>query len=252
MDGCVFSSSILNSDSRTESAPLTKTSVTRHVISLSTATTTTSTQVSQCASCTAMDTSTMDENLLETGDILVRLGNARGPFGIPFSWLVMKLSRSLYSHADLTLLENGTVYVANVGENGTAKITFAAWMKEVQQHRYAFYRVPIADKVRLKSLIKKLLKEDAAYDYTFADPNKHYCVEAVACVYERAGTRLCDPKPLKDILSPMAYWFVVPINWLVKKLTGKGFDMKQPVYFVGNEMIGLLSSPLIVKLYARL
>lgn len=192
---------------------------------------------------------------LQTGDILFRHSNARGPFGIPFSWLVAKLTNSDYSHASVVVMENGQPEVFEISDKGTLKYRLIDWLDFVvggKMHVYRLKKMNDGIRFRLQTVIYEMLNEDADYDFSFADPTKYYCVEAVAEVYKRAGIPLVEPELMKDVVKPWQYRIIAPINAIVRRLTGKGFDVTTPLYYVGNSKRGMMSSPLIkpVKRFA--
>lgn len=90
----------------------------------------------------------------------------------------------------------------------------------------------------------------AADDFTYGDPGKFYCTESVVSMYRNAGVVLMTPKTPKEVFkSKASYTAFIAINWLVRKLTGMGFDPNGKFYFVGNEQQGLMASQEIYRIY---
>jgi len=181
---------------------------------------------------------------LKTGDILYRKGDSRGPFNIPVSKLIAVLTDSYYSHASIVLKEGNVTYVVEVSENGTDKITLEKWECWCVENFYSVYRLnQKIDENKVRRQIDLFLKLDPDYDSNFDDPNKSYCTESVAEILFNAGYyNLFTPKKIKDIITFRIYCIMYPLNFVVKTLTGKGLPMNKPLYFVGNEKKGMLSS----------
>jgi hypothetical protein len=181
---------------------------------------------------------------LQTGDIIVRQSDSRGPFNIPFSKLVSKLTDSEYSHPSLILVENGEYVCLEVNDRGTVKYRLIDWLDFCVDGKVEVYRYePLTEQqgLDLEKKIIEYFEKDLDYDFTYSNPDELYCVESVIKVYEECGIHLMDPIPLDQVITGWKLYVFKVCNWLVLNLTGKGFDVKVPVYFVGNTKRGLLS-----------
>jgi hypothetical protein len=186
---------------------------------------------------------------LRTGDIVFRQSSTKGPFGIPFSALVSKFSKSEFSHAALLYIEGDEIYVYEVSDRGTLKYRMVDWLDFCVGGRFAIYRyneLTPALETALGEEIENCWDADLSYDFTYADPGKVYCVESVIEVYKTCGVTLIAPTMISDILGRVAFAFFSLGNDIVYRLTGKGFKTDVPVYFVGNKQQGLLSSGKLV------
>lgn len=185
------------------------------------------------------------KSFVQTGDVLFKLSNAKGPLGIPFSWLVAKLSKSKYSHAAIAIVENDEIFVVDIGQDGTILYRMIDWLDYCINDDFSIYRYnqPTPELIgKIREQIFEFLDKDPDYDFTFSSPDKFYCVESVVYIYEQVGIKLIEPQLLADIVG---YWLaevIKPFNYLVKTIFKEGFDFNVPVYYVGNENKGLMSS----------
>lgn len=188
------------------------------------------------------------EERIKTGDVLYRKSEAMGPLCIPFSKLVAVLSKSSYSHASIIIKEDGFTNVLEVGEDRIIKLPLEKWECLCVGNVYSIYRLKEGvDAERVAEEINKIFEEQPEYDYTFDNPDKLYCTESVVKIYERAGySDIFVPMEIKEVVS---FWFLCilrPINWLLRLFAGKGMSRK-PLYFVGNEEHGMMSSTKMYK-----
>lgn len=162
--------------------------------------------------------------------------------------LVEKLTHSHYSHASIVLRDGGKTIVLEVNEKGTQVLALRDWERYCIDHSYAVYRVKGADESKLSNVINKFIARSPGYDFTFDDPNKFYCVESVVFIYQQTGIVLCQPILPCKVLPWWLFHFILPINWAIGMLTSEHMAMHTPLYFVGNEKQGLLSSSLLCKI----
>lgn len=194
---------------------------------------------------------------LQTGDLLYRSSNAKGPFGLPFSKIVGRLSKSHYTHAAIVLQEKTTAgdsyyYVLEVSDQGTVKYRLIDWLDSNYTKHLAVYRLKqftqgVAAKLEME--IKKVLDADPDYDFSFDNPTKFYCTEAVAVIYKRAGYVLVEPEFIKDIVPKFVYHILRIGNWFFKTFTTTSLPLNERLYYVGNKLHGLMSSNLTHCIY---
>ncbi len=184
---------------------------------------------------------------IKTGDVFVRLDNFNF-YGLPFTKLVAKLTKSKFSHAAVALVEDTDIYLVEVSDQGTVKLRLCDWVDYILNNNFSVYRLKtLTPEVEnnLGAVAKKFLEEDDDYDFTFGDVgNKYYCTESVNYIYNQCGFEF-PSMYLKDFLNPLNYWAITIGNWIVKKLTSMGLDTNKKFYFVGNEKIGMLSADFI-------
>lgn len=190
---------------------------------------------------------------LKTGDILCRLDNYV-IYGVPFSKLVAHATNSPYDHAAVVYIENNEIYVLEVSDmGGTCKFSLIDWLDFSAVNYFTVYRLKedtVYNISKLDSVIKAFFEDDPDYDFNFEENriDAYYCNRAVAVIYERAGFLIGNPMLIKDVIHTK--WGIIAfkiINAIIKWLTGYGFDLSQKVYFIGNEHIGMASSPLLKK-----
>ena len=189
---------------------------------------------------------------LETGDILFRSSDAVAADGTPFSSYVERFTESDFSHASIILRDGNDIYVLEIDDLGVHLYTLADWLVTPSDPDFAVYKPRNSTPSLIdcmKQEIDRFLIEKPPYDFLFNDPNKYYCVEAVAEVYLRCGIKLCEPKTVREVLSPLAFRFFVPINQRMIEEEGQGMPLDEPLWFVGNEEHGLMSSEHLYKFY---
>lgn len=183
---------------------------------------------------------------LKTGDILYRASNAKGPYGLPFSRLLGRITDSHYSHAAIALIEPDGPYVLEINDQGTLKYRLIDWLDTCYTNHLAIYRLKKIDDLlrsRIEVEIRTILKEDPDYDFTFSDPNKFYCTESVAVIYNRVDILLIEPETIKEIVSsPITYWLLKTGNWIFGLVSDAALNFNEKMYYVGNEQKGLMSS----------
>lgn len=196
--------------------------------------------------------SKLKELPVKTGDIFFRLDNFKF-LGIPFSRLVAKLSKSKYSHAAIAYIENDDIYLVEVSDMGTTKYLLVDWIDFCFSKDFCIYRAKNITEVESEELIsavEEFLVEDYDYDYSFSNSSdKFYCTQSVASIYKKAGLPLAPPVKLNEIVGWFQYWLIISVSFFLKPITGKGISSKTPLYLVGNEKIGLMSSQIIEKIY---
>lgn len=197
----------------------------------------------------------------ESGDILVRKSDGRGPYGIPFMRWVAKYTRSKYTHAALLVMEAGDPWVFEVTDIGTLKLRFVDWIEFSPDGSFALYRATGLTSAQKHALLEQIiifLMADRDYDFTFSDDHNLYCTEAVCLLYQAVGINLQTPKYLKDIVRDFIYettiyprwfknlltqasvWALVKLNGVCLKATGgkMGLPLNIPLYYVGAEDTG--------------
>jgi len=182
---------------------------------------------------------------IQTGDIFYRASDAKGPFGIPFSQLVAKVTKSEYSHAAMAIVENGDPYILEINDQGTLKYRLIDWLDTCYTDKFSVYRLKEIDddlRQQIEAEILKILADDPDYDLTFSDPDKFYCTESVATVYHRVGISLIEPEIIKDVTSKPVYWILRAGSWICSLFSNTALDFEQKMYYVGNDEKGMMSS----------
>lgn len=182
---------------------------------------------------------------VQTGDILYRASDAKGPLGLPFSRMVADITKSQYSHAAILTMDGTEPFVLEVNDQGTLKYRLIDWLDTCYTTEFAVYRLKDIDQatiVKLGEQIDKILDEDPDYDFSFSDStHKLYCVQSVALIYRNIGIHLWEPEYAKQIAAPWIYFLFLLGNPLFK-LFGCHMPLDVKLYYVGNKQHGLMSS----------
>jgi len=193
--------------------------------------------------------------ILQTGDILVRQSKTSGPLGMPFSTLVSSLTESRWSHSSIVYLKDGLPYVLEVTDRGVVELRLIDWLDYCFEQRFLVLRhadMTLAIAVKLRAEVDRYLEEDFEYDFSFNDMSRVYCVGSVCRIYEQVGLPLMTPlKPKEAIPSWWRYRLFTVLNALAVLLVGKGFDLEEALYFVGNEKKGVLACSKLQCVYER-
>lgn len=192
---------------------------------------------------------------LQTGDILYRASNAKGPLGLPFSRMVADITKSHYSHAAIVILDNSEPYVMEVNDQGTLKYRLIDWLDTCYTSEFSVYRVRNIDPPTIAKVgeqINKILDEDPDYDFSFSDStSKLYCVQSVALIYKNVGIKLTEPEFAKDIV-PSSVYFLFMIGNPLFQLFDCHVPLDVKLYYVGNKYRGMMSSDKTYCVYHHL
>lgn len=189
---------------------------------------------------------------IQNGDIFFRSSNAKGPFGLPFSRLVAFFTRSDYTHASVAVVEEDGIYLLEVNDRGTLKYRLIDWLDTCYSGKFSIHRLldaPEGIEEKLENEIRKILKNDPDYDFTFQDPDKFYCTESVAHIYQQVGIQLVEPEYIKDIVPKWFYYILVVGNWFFAKFSQASFPLDRKLYYVGDSDHGLMSSDYLYCVY---
>ena len=196
--------------------------------------------------------------ILKTGDIIFRETDTRGPLNLPFSALVSRVSNSKFDHASIVIVEADDIYVIEVNERGVVKARLIDWLDYVYKNHLAVYRLKSDSEFlepAFRAEINKLVAHDDVYNFTYDvnSTNTVYCTQSVCRIYEAISRPLMQPVAMKDVFkAKLNYSIFVIGNWVIKKYSGYGFDLTNGKYFfVGNETLGMLASPLIEQIYTK-
>lgn len=184
---------------------------------------------------------------IQTGDVLYRASNAKGPLGLPFSKIVALLSKSVYSHAAIAISVNGKPFVLEINDQGTLLYRMIDWIETTYTGEFSVYRYKKINEdlqEALKYEIEDVLAKDPEYDFTFDDPEKFYCTESVAVIYSRVGLNIFKGSKIKDVV-PLPIYYVIRLgNFFMKMFDPRvGLPFKNELFFVGNKNHGMMSSP---------
>jgi len=178
---------------------------------------------------------------VKPGDIVCRLGNA---YLFGFFWLskfIAKVTHSRYSHAAIITDVEDDIIIVDVSSTSTRRQFAQEWADDVWGQDILIVRytgdpvVPMAAVDNVKHIESKSL----SYSDTFNEEGKFYCTELICWAYVRAGVSLCEEIPIREF--PGWRWHNNILAWM------NGVDPKTPVWCVGNERVGILSSKQLTK-----
>ncbi len=182
---------------------------------------------------------------VQTGDILYRASNAKGPLGLPFSRMVADITKSPYSHAAILTMDETEPYVLEVNDQGTLKYRLIDWLDTCYTKEFAVYRLKDIDAATVAKVgeqINKILEEDPDYDFSFSDSShKLYCVQSVALIYNNVGIKIWEPEYAQQI-APYWVYCLFKLGNPIFKLFGCHVPLDVKLYYVGNKQRGMMSS----------
>lgn len=182
---------------------------------------------------------------LKTGDIFYRASNAKGPLGLPFSRIISFATNSPYSHAAIALVESDELYVMEVNDQGTLKLRLIDWLDTCYTPEFSIYRYNGINEKLEKEIaieINKFLQQDPDYDFNFADDSKYYCTESVVQIYRNLGIQIIEPAFIRDCLNKFGFSLFKFGNFCFKCFFNISMPLDKPLYYVGNEKNGMMSS----------
>jgi len=189
---------------------------------------------------------------VKTGDIFFRLGHETY-CGLPFSQLVAAATQSKYSHASVALVDRDEIWLAEVNLTGTSQIRFVDWADfcygdfEVWRPTYDFDHVPALD-LAFREFVN--LDEDYDLKFDYKSTRRVYCTKSVEVIWELADLPpLCKPMLAKDVMAWWAYQ-LLRLGDPIARLAGASIPLWEPLWFVGNEKMGLMSSPNLTRVYS--
>lgn len=191
---------------------------------------------------------------LQTGDILYRQGDARGPLNLPFSKLVTHLTKSKYSHASMVIMEGTEPFVLEIGENGTLELRLIDWLDQSVTSDLMVSRIKGLTPEAIKEIEKEMriiLEADADYDYTFLEEDKFYCTESVNYIAEKVGYPIFEPELIEDVVSPFSLKLFKTGNFFFKLCSGYCIPFDKKFYYIGNEKRGMMSSKALSIIYSH-
>lgn len=188
--------------------------------------------------------------VLKTGDIVFRLGDARLLHGyFPMSRFYANTSNSKFSHTAIVSIEDegeGPV-VYDTTRTSVARQPFAVWVLDnvgsfgVKRLRPE-YRKSIP---KIIDFCHTKFETQPPFDYELdLDDQAFYCVEMTEKAFRSAGLPLSEPVRLGDMEKatekPIPMFVIM---YMSKFFLDRPLSFEHPVYFPGNEKHGIWSSP---------
>jgi hypothetical protein len=192
--------------------------------------------------------------VLQDGDIVFRMGDARIFFGIfRFSRFLADASGSRYSHAAIVAFEGGSLVVYDCAKSGVGRVPFSVWVldnvgpigvKRLKRER----REAIAG---VLDYCRRVFEEQVPFDYEFdLDDSAVYCLELTEKAFRSQRLALSEPIRLGDMQNARRYPLCMGLFLALSPLTlNRPFTLEQRVYMPGNSRHGVWASPLLETVY---
>ncbi len=185
---------------------------------------------------------------LKDGDIVFRMGDARAVLGLfPFSKISAAIAASHYSHTGIVAIEAGEPVVYDTTTTGPQRQPFPIWVLDTRGH-FAVKRPkdPAADHaVKAVAFCRDVYRKQIPFDFDMKlGDDQLYCIELTERAYEAAGLPLSKPLRLDNLPR---YAEFPTITRLMKLFTP--MEPHQQAYVIGNESIGIWSSPALDLVY---
>lgn len=185
---------------------------------------------------------------LRDGDLLFRMGDARAAFGLlPFSRLSAAISASRFSHSGIVAFEGGEPVVYDTSLGGPQRQPFAIWLLDA---RGAFAvkrpRAPYRHHApRAAAFCRDVYRAQVPFDPDLKlGDDRFYCVELTQRAYASSGLDLARPVRLDRLPRFAEFPKTTRLMQLFSKMVPD-----QEVYVIGNETLGLWSSPALETVY---
>lgn len=185
---------------------------------------------------------------LREGDILFRMGDARAVLGLfPFSRISAAIAGSRFSHSGIVAFEGGEPVVYDTTTTGPQRQPFPIWVLDtrgslaVKRPKPPYQRFAPGAVDFCRATYRKQVPFD--YNMTLGD-DKLYCIELTERAYGKAGLPLSRPIRLDQLPRYQEYPRIVRLMKLFTSMVPG-----QLAYVIGNESIGIWSSPALALVY---
>jgi hypothetical protein len=192
--------------------------------------------------------------MLQVGDIVFRLGDARTLRGIaPLSQFIAGATGSPFSHTGIVAIEDGSPVVYDCSSDGVQRQPFEVWMLECVGS-IGVKRLKPEHRRHIPGVIgycRKVYEEQVPFDYEFRmDDSALYCLELTEKAFRSQGFALSEPVRIGDWEHLSRY----PLTALAIPLGSamvfeRPITLEQPVYVPGNEHHGVWASPLLETVF---
>ncbi len=185
---------------------------------------------------------------LKDGDILFRMGDARAVMGLfPFSRVSAGIAASRFSHSGIVAIEGGLPVVYDTTTTGPQRQPFPIWLLDTRGS-FAVKRPhdPTGEYgPKAVAYCRSVYEKQTPFDFnmTIGD-DKLYCIELTERAYGSAGLPLSKPLRLDHLPRYNEYPKVVRLMQLFTSMVPE-----QLAYVIGNESIGIWSSPALDLVY---
>jgi hypothetical protein len=193
---------------------------------------------------------TWGRNVLQNGDIVFRLGDARALGGVfPLSRVIAKATGSAFSHTGIVAIEDGAPVVYDCSSAGVQRQPFEVWMLDCigdfgVKRLKPGYQPHIAG---VLGFCRMKFEQQVPFDFEFRpDDAALYCVELTEKAFRSQGLMLSQPVRIGDWECldryPLTALAAPVISGL---LLEHPITLEQPVFVPGNEHQGIWASSLL-------
>ena len=192
--------------------------------------------------------------VLREGDIVFRLGDARGMRGhFALSWFIARATGSPFSHTGIVAIEDGSPMVYDSSSEGVRRMPFGVWMLECFGPM-GVKRLKAEHRRHIPGVIDYCLKafeRQVPFDFAFGlDDSALYCLELTEKAFRSQGLKLSEPIRIGDWEHLTSY----PITALAmpfgtRLAVGSPITLEQAVYVPGNDHQGMWASPLLETVF---
>ena len=191
---------------------------------------------------------------LREGDIVFRLGDARGLHGIfALSRFIARATGSPFSHTGIVAIEDGSPVIYDSSAEGVRRVPFDLWMVDCVGS-FGVKRLKVEHRRHIPGVIgfcRKVFEQEVPFDFAFRlDDSGLYCLELTEKAFRSQGLRLSEPVRIGDWENLTSYpitAFAMPFG--TRLAVGQAITLEQQVYVPGNDRQGVWASPLLETVF---
>jgi hypothetical protein len=185
---------------------------------------------------------------LKDGDIVFRMGDARAVLGLfPFSKVSAAIAASRFSHSGIVAVENGEPVVYDTTTTGPQRQPFQIWVLDTRgSFAVKRPRDPYGDRAaKAVEFCRAVYKSQTPFDFNMKlGDDQLYCIELTERSYQSAGLPLSQPLRLDNLPRYAEFPTITRLMRLFTKM-----EPDQKAFVIGNESIGIWSSPALELVY---
>jgi hypothetical protein len=185
---------------------------------------------------------------LRDGDIIFRMGDARAVLGLfPFSKVSAAIANSRFSHTGIIAIENGVPVVYDTTTTGPQRQPLSIWVLDTRgwiaiKRPKAPYQSHAPKAV---AFCRAVYDAQTPFDFDMKlGDERFYCIEMTERAYHTSGLPLSHPIRLDHLPRYGEFPTIVRLMKLCTRMVPHQF-----AYVIGNETIGIWSSPSLELVY---
>jgi hypothetical protein len=185
---------------------------------------------------------------LRDGDILFRMGDARAALGLfPFSKISAGIAASRFSHSGIVAMEGGEPVVYDTTTTGPQRQPFSVWLLDtrgcfgIKRPRPEYQTLA----PKAVAFCRAVYHAQTPFDFDMQMGDERlYCIELTERAYREAGLPLSHPIRLDHLPRYDEHPWSVRLMKLFTQMVPH-----QLAYVIGNDTIGIWSSPSLELVY---